>query len=69
MKKLTDEYRKKTGREPVMIDDGTNFLRKIYDCSRDECILGGQVREFVADMKNFVAAFQVSLRQTFWRRT
>jgi hypothetical protein len=59
VKELADEYRNETGRDPVVVADGSNCLRWICSYSRDEWILGGQVKEFVENMKNFVAAFQV----------
>jgi hypothetical protein len=60
VKKLADEYRNETGREPVVLIDGPNCLRSpcLRSCARDELLLGGQMQEFIKTMKNFVAAFQ-----------
>jgi hypothetical protein len=59
VKELADEYRNETGREPVVIVDGPICVKRIYDYKGHEWMLGGQVMEFVEDMKNFVAAFEV----------
>ncbi|XP_021923344.1 constitutive coactivator of peroxisome proliferator-activated receptor gamma-like isoform X1 [Zootermopsis nevadensis] len=67
VKELADEYRNETGTDPVVIADGSNCLRSIHDTATDEWILGGQVKEFVQDMKNFVAAFQgIGVRVMFF---
>jgi hypothetical protein len=61
VKKLADDYRKETGREPVVLIDLRNCLRSpcLRSCTKDELLLGGQMQEFINTMKNFVAAFQV----------
>jgi hypothetical protein len=59
IKQKADEYRAETGKVPVAIVDGSNCLRRIYHPNGDEWILGGQIKEFVEAMGDFVAAFKV----------
>jgi hypothetical protein len=62
VKELAAAYRDETGREPVMLVDGHNCLRitSLYRFKTKELLLGGQMQEFINDMKDFVAAFQVT---------
>jgi hypothetical protein len=62
VKELAAAYRDETGREPVMLVDGHNCLRSPCLCrfKTKELMLGGQMQEFINDMKHFVVAFQVT---------
>jgi hypothetical protein len=62
VKELAAAYRAETGREPVMLVDGNNCLRITSLCrfKTEELLLGGQMQEFINNMKDFVAAFQVT---------
>jgi hypothetical protein len=59
IKEKADEYRRETGKVPVVVVDGSNCLRRIYHPNGDEWMLGGQIKDFVEAMENFVAAFKV----------
>jgi hypothetical protein len=61
VKELAAAYRDETGREPVLLVDGSNCLRSTCLCSfkTEELLLGGQMQEFINSMKEFLAAFQV----------
>jgi hypothetical protein len=63
VKELAAAYKDETGREPVMLVDGHNCLRITSLCrfKTEELLLGGQIQEFINIMKDFVAAFQVTM--------
>ncbi|PSN29464.1 hypothetical protein C0J52_27699 [Blattella germanica] len=58
IKELADKFRSETGKEPEVLIDGSNCLRKLYDGSDDHWILGGQLKEFVETTKKLVTAFK-----------
>ncbi|KAJ9585336.1 hypothetical protein L9F63_002872 [Diploptera punctata] len=59
IKELADIYRRDTGRRPVIVVDGPNYLRMLADDMEDQYwILGGQLKEFVETSKHFVACFK-----------
>jgi hypothetical protein len=62
VKELAAAYRDETGREPVLLVDGSGCMRSTYVCccKTEELLLGGQMQEFINNMKDFVAAFQVT---------
>jgi hypothetical protein len=62
VKELAAAYRDETGREPVLLVDGNNCLRSACLCcfKTQELLLGGQLQEFINNMKDFLAAFQVT---------
>jgi len=62
VKELAAEYRDETGREPVLLVDGYNCLRSACLCSfkTEDLLLGGQMQYFINNMKDFLAAFQVT---------
>jgi hypothetical protein len=62
IKKLADEFRDQTGRDPMMVVDGSYSLRTIYVQSDEEWMQGGQMKAFVKAMKNFISAFEVRYR-------
>jgi hypothetical protein len=61
VKELAAAYRDETGREPVLLVDGRNYLKSTSLCpfKTEELLLGGQMQEFINNMKHFVAAFKV----------
>jgi hypothetical protein len=63
VKELAAAYRVETGREPVMLVDGCNCLRSTSVCrfKTEELLLGGQMQQFINNMMDFVAAFQVTM--------
>ena len=62
VKELAAAYRDETGREPVLLVDGCNCLRSACLCcfKTKEMLLGGQMQEFINNMKDFLTAFQVT---------
>jgi hypothetical protein len=68
IKKLADEFKDKTGRNPVIVVDGAYSLRMIHIWSGEEdWMLGGQMKNFVKAMRNFVSAFEVSYHHRIFR--
>ena len=51
-----------TGRETVLLVDGWNCLRGVCLCcfTTDGLLLGGQMRAFVNNVKDFLAGFQAT---------
>ena len=64
VKELAAAYTDETGREPVLLVDGYNCLRSDYLCclKTAELLLGGQFQEFFNNMRDFLAAFQVTAK-------
>lgn len=62
MKELAAAYRDETGTETVLLVAGWNCLRSSSLCcfTTEEMLLGGQMRVFTNNMKDFLAAFQVT---------
>ncbi|GLG99191.1 Uncharacterized protein GBIM_05708 [Gryllus bimaculatus] len=56
IKDIVRSYRRETGREVVIVVDGSSCLRPLY--GRLDWICGGQVREYVEVFQNFIQAFQ-----------
>ncbi|PNF27038.1 hypothetical protein B7P43_G10404, partial [Cryptotermes secundus] len=56
IKDLIDTYRRETGRQPVIVVDGSCCIRHLYGSL--EWILGGQLKEFVEKLQNFVKALE-----------
>lgn len=50
-------YRRETGREAVIVVDGSSCLRFLYQGASD-WVLGGQLKEYTEMLKKFVNAFQ-----------
>ena len=67
VKELAAAYRDETGREPVLLVDGLNCLRSACLCSfkTEDLLLGGQIQDFINNMKDFLAAFQVTETANF----
>ncbi|PSN33202.1 hypothetical protein C0J52_23309 [Blattella germanica] len=64
---LAQKYQEDTGKVPVMIVDGAYCLRTVYKEMRHEWFLGGQLKEFVAALKQFVGAFEnIGVRLMFF---
>lgn len=61
VKELATAYKRETGKDPVLLVDGYNYLRNasLCGCDREDKLLGGQMQEFIKAMKAFVAAFEV----------
>jgi hypothetical protein len=59
---LAVAYRDERERERVLLVDGCNCLRNACLCcfKTKELLLGGQMQEFVNNMKDFLAALQVT---------
>lgn len=49
-------YRRETGRQPIIVVDGSSCLRHLYGSL--EWILGGQLKEFADEILKFVKAFE-----------
>jgi hypothetical protein len=63
VKELAAEYKRETGKDPVLLVDGFNCLKckSLFDFNAEDTLLGGQIQEFISAMKRFVAAFEVML--------
>jgi hypothetical protein len=61
VKELAAEYKRETGKEPVLLVDGYNCLRSVslFGFNTEDRLLGGQMQEFIKAMKDSVAAFEV----------
>ena len=61
VQELAAEYKRETGKDPVLLVDGYNCLRSasLFGCNTEDKLLGGQMQEFFKAMKDFVAAFEV----------
>ncbi|XP_021937995.1 constitutive coactivator of peroxisome proliferator-activated receptor gamma-like isoform X2 [Zootermopsis nevadensis] len=53
---LINSYRKATGRQPVIVVDGSSCIRHLYGPL--DWILGGQLKEFADKLVTFVKAFE-----------
>jgi hypothetical protein len=61
VKELAAQYKRETGKEPVLLVDGNNCLRSesLFGFNTEDKLLGGQMQEFIKAMKDLVAAFEV----------
>jgi len=61
VKELAAEYKRETGKDPVLLVDGCNCLRRpsFFGRNTEDKLLGGQLQEFMKTVKNAVAAFEV----------
>jgi len=61
VKELAAEYKRETGKDPVLLVDGYNCLRRpsFFGRNTEDKLLGGQMQEFIRAMKDSVAAFEV----------
>ena len=61
VKELAAAYKRETGKDPVLLIDGNNCFRSasLFDFNAEDKLLGGQMKEFIEDMKDCVAAFEV----------
>ncbi|XP_069696026.1 constitutive coactivator of peroxisome proliferator-activated receptor gamma-like isoform X1 [Periplaneta americana] len=58
IKTLAAQYRQETGKQPLMVVDGSNCVRKIYMAKDNGWVLGGDMLDFIKEMKSFVSAFR-----------
>jgi hypothetical protein len=65
VKELAAEYKRETGKDPVLLLDGFNCLKiaSFFGCNTEDKLLGGQMQEFIKAIKDIVAAFEVLLRR------
>jgi len=62
VEELAAAFRDETGTETVLLVDGWNCPRSACLCcfTTEELLLGRQMRTFINNMKDFLAAFQVT---------
>nr|CAD7201348.1 unnamed protein product [Timema douglasi] len=58
IKQLAEAYRSETGKEPILLVDGTNCFYNLYDFSRGDWLLGGQLLLFGKTLEHFVSCFK-----------
>ncbi|CAG2067652.1 unnamed protein product [Timema podura] len=58
IKQLAEGYRSETGKEPIILVDGTNCFYNLYDFSRGDWLLGGQLLPFRKTLEHFVSCFK-----------
>jgi hypothetical protein len=62
VKELAAEYKRETGKDPVLLVDGYNCLRcpSFFGRNTEDKLLGGQMQEFIKTMQDSVGAFEVT---------